>query len=397
MYFHKILFWLAAAVIMMAAACSKVSGDNPEIKPVPEEYHEFPIVAWTGIDAADAGRKLGPMKDCGFNIYLGWYDTFEEVDMMLKAADSVGVKVITASKNLLTEPQNEADKLKDYPALYGYFLADEPWDNDLQTLGDVASRIRAVDSEHLCYINLYPNWAWGGVDNYILKLTSYIDKVNPTMISFDFYPIYEQGGKSYVREEWFKNLEDVRRVSRAKKIPFWAFALSLAGTDGDKTWPVPTLGELRYQQFANLAYGAQGFQYWTYWGLYHNAPTPPYAFAKQVNKDLQILARYFYGADVTGVWHYGDEIPYGATKLSTMPLGVKDITFGGPAIISQFENNGKHYLAIVNKNYKQTMSFSVKFHNTAIKFDSLGYKSEVNETTTELDAGGIVVFNIQQI
>jgi hypothetical protein len=386
----RILSLLAVAALLGAAACSKLSTkDQPDPEP-DTEYHEFPIVAWTGIDANDADAKFGPMKEAGFNVYLGWYDSIEEVETVLTAAEKHGVKVITRSKFFLSDPVNEVNRIKERKGLFGYFLADEPEVSDLRTLGEIMTKVQNVDGDHPCYINLYPNWAWGGVNSYISRLSGYLSVVPAPFISFDFYPILEIEGKVTIRDGWYKNLEDVRRMSRAKKLPFWAFALSLASSGGEH--PTPTLSDLRLQQFVNLVYGAQAFQYWTYWGIYHSSPTAVYNPAKQVNKELQVLARYFYGADVTNVWHTGGDIPAGTVELTEMPESVTKIVTGGPAIVSRIENNGRTYIAIVNKNCRQRMSLSIAFDKTVEKYDHSGYKTTVSESDTTLEAGDIIVF-----
>lgn len=383
----------AVAALIGAAACSKPSPtpEQPE-KPV-VEYHEFPIVAWAGIDARDADAKFGPMKEAGFNVYLDWYETFEEVETVLDAAEKHGVKVIVRSKNLLSDPAGEAKKMMGREGLFGYFIIDEPETSELRTYGEIEKRIQAVDKTHPCYINLYPNWAWGGVDSYLNRLSGYLSVVPAPFLSFDFYPIMKKDGGVEVRDGWYKNLEDVRKVSRAKKLPFWAFALSLAGEDSEH--PAPTLADFRLQQFVNLAYGAQAFQYWTYWGIYHTAPTAVYNPAKQVNRELQVLARYFYGADVTDVWHTGGDLPAGTTALTKMPEGVASLATGGPALVSRFVNGGHTYLSVVNKDCRHKMSLSITFDSKATKFDHEGFKASVTSADTTLDPGDIVVFQIK--
>lgn len=386
----------ATVALLWATACSKPSYEpQPQPEPTPVEYHEFPIIAWAGIEVNQAKSKFGPMKEAGFNIYLDWFDTIEEVEKLLDAAEECDVKVITRSKNLLTDPEGEAGRLKNRKGLYGYFIMDEPSTSDLKVLGEIESRIQAVDKEHPCYINLYPNWAWGGTSTYLSRLSGYLSVVPAPFLSFDFYPILnrEDGPGVYIRDGWYRNLEDIRKMSLAKKIPFWAFALSLAG--GDSPHPTPVISDLRLQQFSNLLYGAQAFQYWTYWGIYHSGPTVVYNPVKQVNKELQVLARYFYGADIRNVWHTGGEIPEGTKELTSLPEGVKKLETGGPALVSDFESNGFTYLAVQNKDPRKNMSLDIEFNSKVTKFDREGMKATVEKAEMNLDPGDVVVFQIK--
>jgi len=386
---------LAAAALLWAAACSKPT-DDPTIPDDSAVETEFPIVAWTGIELNYAETKLPAMKDGGFNVYLDWYDTTDEMLQMLDYAENAGVKLIATSKQIVSNTTMEVGKVKNHPALMGYFIDDEPEVNDLSTLGDIIKRIRKVDSEHFCYINLYPNWAWGGADKYTSRLESYAQAVDPIdFVSFDFYPLLEKNGKMYERENWYKNLEDVRQFCRSRKLEFWAFALSLAGNGEDYNHPIPDVAQLRYQQFANLSYGAQGFQYWTYWGIYHSAPTGVYESARKVNAQLQILSRYFKGADVKQVWHTGDTVPYGTRKMTTLPNGIKSLDLGGPAVVSEFTKGNNTYVSILNKNWLKSMSFDIEFNSQAIQYNDQGYKQNVTLSHVILEPGNIIVFLIK--
>ena len=77
------------------------------------------------------------------------------------------------------------------------------------------------------------------------------------MVSFDNYPVTNEG----VRQLWYENLMIIAEESEKAGLPFWAFAMSVPHWN----YPVPTLASLRMQMYTNLAYGAQGLQYFTYW------------------------------------------------------------------------------------------------------------------------------------
>jgi hypothetical protein len=77
--------------------------------------------------------------------------------------------------------------------------------------------------------------------------------------SFDFYPVL----KDHRSKKWFENLEQFSDEAKKAGKPFWAFALTTNYDDGHLT--PQTLAALRLQVYSNLAYGAQGIQYFTYW------------------------------------------------------------------------------------------------------------------------------------
>lgn len=401
------LVYFLAAVTLVVAACEKspsVQGGSSDNGDSWAPYYDltgltvdgkFPIVAWTGITAEESEYKMDIMRDCGINVYLGWYDTVEEVIMTLDNAQEAGVKAILSCNDILYHPAEFVPKVMSHPALFGYHIEDEPETSEFEMLSQIVNGILKVDDSHPCYINLYPNWAWGDIDSYRYKLNAFLTKVPQRFLSFDHYPIREIYGVSTLREEWYKNLEDIRYVAKAKKVPFWAFALSLSVGDEAEKCPVPTTAELRLQQFSNLAYGAQGFQYWTFHGIYRNSKSQIYDRVLQVNKELQALSKIFLGAEVTDVWHTGAELPYGTKALEKMPDGIKSlVTSNKGAVVSRVKKGSNIYIAIVNKDYQADMTLDIEFTGKAMKFDSMGYKAEAQSGRTTLSPGNIIVYQI---
>ena len=111
-------------------------------------------------------------------------------------------------------------------------------------------------------------------------------------ISYDHYGIVN----NEIRGNYYQNLEIISEEARKLGKPFWAFALSTA----HGSYPVPNVAQLKLQMYSNLAYGAQGLQYFTYWNPgtetwnFHEAPITPekkrssvYDFVREVNAELQ--------------------------------------------------------------------------------------------------------------
>ena len=396
----KMLSFLPAAAII-AAACGKDPG--AEIPPAesPADLSgltvdgQFPIVAWTGIDLEDMDSKFGPMKECGANIYLGWFSSMNDVMLALDKAEAAGVRLIVKGDALMTDTRNTVRMMMDHPALFAYHIEDEPEVSEFPVLAEVVKNITEVDDTHPCYINLYPNWAWGEIDGYMSRVLQFCSQIPVKFLSFDCYPVIEQNGVSSLRLYWYKNLEDIRRVARSRNIPFWAFALALSHQLDDILYPIPTLAELRLQMFSNLVYGAQGFQYFTWWGVYQSGPTQVYDRVKTVNAELQALSPYFLGADVTDVWHTGREIPYGTKALSSMPEGISSLsTSDGGAVVSKAVKDGNTYIAIVNRDYKAQMTLEISFSSKAMKIDKQGNKAEAVSGSTVVQPGDIVLYQI---
>lgn len=389
---------IAVSLAFLQTACAKneniQTGGNNNACSITVD-NGFPIIAWTGIDSKDTGEKFPAMKQCGINTYLGWYKTLDEVMFALDNAEKAGVKLIIKSDELFSDTGTAVSRMKDHPALLCYHIKDEPETSDFPQLEGIVSKIQSLDANHPCYVNLYPNWAWGNIDSYMSKVVDFVTQVPVKFLSFDQYPVIEKNGTCSLRPGWYKNLEDIRQVSRARKMDFWAFALALSHKLDDILYPVPTVEELRLQMFSNLVYGAQAFQYFTYWGIYHNQPTSVYDKVKTVNEELQALAPVFLGASVENVWHVGAEIPYGTKPLVSMPEGVSSLSVSGiGAVVSYIIKDGLKYIAIVNRDYKSPMSLDISFRKDAYSVGKDGSKNLAGRGQVTVQPGDIVVYQL---
>ena len=363
---------------------------------IPTTDGEFPIIAWTGVEADKSLEKFPVMKASGINIYLGWYDDLETTLKVLDAAQKTGVKMITSCKDLLSVGTAEevVKAMMNHPALYAYHLKDEPEVNDLPGLGELVKKIKTIDSHHPCYINLYPNWAWGK-ELYSENVKSFIEQVPVPFISFDNYPIVSiNGAPSIVRPDWYRNLEEISAAAKENNKPFWAFALALSHKlDETHFYKIPTLPELRLQVFSDLAYGAQAIQYFTYRGLQHDEPTEVYDLVKTVNQEVQQLAGIFLGAQVISVSHTGSEIPEGTKALGSLPTPIKSLTTSDTgAVVSVLEKGGNQYLVVVNRDFRNVMNLSIDVDSSVSRVLKNGSTTTPDGSTIAVEPGDMVIF-----
>src|SRR5437868_3488260 len=98
------------------------------------------------------------------------------------------------------------------------------------------------------------------------------------------------------RKRWRSGSRSIRPLQAT------TFALTVA----HGPYPIPTIEQLRVQVFSDLAYGAQGIQYFTYWTSksdtwnFHEAPidvsgkrTAVYDRVKQMNAEIRALSPVF--------------------------------------------------------------------------------------------------------
>ncbi len=404
--------------LLLALICFAIAG-NAQNKLSSER--EFPILAWIGVPEQETTiERFLELKEIGININYSGYSNIGAVEKALKVAQQTGIKLLPSFPELKSDPEASARRLMKHPALYGYHLRDEPSATDFPELGVWMRRLEAVDKKHPSYINLFPNYAsteqlFGkdfqpetGKDIFEQHLEAFLKEVPAPFISFDHYPVIETNDSRSLRPLWYKNLEIVAKVAQKNKLPFWAFALSVAHAP----YPIPTVAEIRLQQFSNLAYGAQVLQYFTFWtpGVnsswdFHHAPigldgrrTAVYDRVKQVNKEIQGLAGVFLGAKVLSISHTGKQVPAGTRRLDKLPEQVRVLeTSDGGAIVSVLEKNKRRFLVIVNRDFLNPMKLTTVTDDTVqrVQKDGTLVKANAYEPTLEVDPGDIVVYTWQ--
>ena len=259
---------------------------------VPRKYvnpagDEFPIAAYNYSQATpEIYRQL---HDAGFNLDVahGRGCAMSQLD----AAQGTGVKAIVEIDSL----DRLAGRLpKDHPALAGYFVLDEPRARDLQWVKKMVEELRSSDDDHLLYINLLPSYTgdWnkkydltaerlGGTYDHYLDM--FVDGTGTGLLSYDFYPIVDKDGRVFLKQTYYRDLFDVSRKALQKGIPFWAFTYCENRRDfglapAKREW-------MRMQIFSDLAFGAQGVQYFSTRGLFEDGSVAP---ASQWSSKIQL-------------------------------------------------------------------------------------------------------------
>ena len=337
----------------------------------PSFSQTIPIHAWWSIPADfTSDERYRDLAEDGFTTSMSPFPNADAVAKALDCAKKAGVKIFIACPELEKDPEGTVKRFMHHPALAGFHLQDEPSAKDFPRLAAWAKRIQAVDKAHPCYINLFPTYANEqqlGTATYQAHVDSFVASVPVPFLSFDHYPIMSSG----VRTDWYKNLEIISAAARKTGKPFWAFALSIP----HYSYPQPTTAQLRLQIFSDLAYGAQGIQYFTYWtppGTEKPAPvdstgarTETYDLVKNVNAEIQRMAGVFLGAKVVSVGHTGATIPQGTKRFKPFAPFIDVKTPNGGAVVSRLTKNGKNWLVVVNRDYTSEMPITISFKKGA--------------------------------
>jgi hypothetical protein len=325
------------------------------------------ILAWGGPPQDQTTpERYKELADAGFTHNYSGFGNADAMAKALEVARGAGVKLMISIPELAGDPEGTARRFKDHPAVGGYSLRDEPAAVHFDELAKWVKRIQSVDPspDHPCYINLYPNYcppSGLGTATYREYVDKFVAEVPVPLISFDHYPVV--GDK--LRPEWYENLEVISAKSREPGKPFWAFALAVA----HGPYPVATLPHLRVQAYSNLAYGAQGIQYFTYWTSpsdtwnFHEGPigldgrrTAVYERVKEVNQELQAQRGVFAGSKVLSVGHTGKDLPAGTRRFeAASPVRVVE-TDGTGAVASILSKSDWRFLVVVNRDINKPMA-----------------------------------------
>jgi hypothetical protein len=329
---------------------------------------EIPIIGWRGIPSNNLNiERFIESKNAGINHILVGFANADSVHKALDIAEQLNMKIIIRTPELYTDTEATVKRFMNHPANAGYFLQDEPPLTDLNKLSLLSKTIESIDNSRFTYINLQPNLGEPSkykAESYNQYVRDYITEIPLKILSFDLYPIV----KNYIRPYWYNNLEIIREEANKANIPFWAFALTSEHWD----YPKPTIEHLRLQVYSNLAYGAVGIQYFTYWipmekEMFTSAPidrdgnkTDVYYILQSMNREVQNYSSVFLSSKVKKVSHHGI-IPTGANKFKDTPEFISSLKIkGGNALISELENGTNSFFMIQNTNLFNEIGIDIK-------------------------------------
>ena len=358
----------------------------------------FPISFWCGPpDSFITTEQFRLIKNAGFTIVAPpceGANTVERNKKILDTAKAVGLKVLLADarmplsvENMPNAKENLKSIVKDYsrhPALFGYFVTDEPGAGRFSGLAEVVKTLRQLDSAHTAYINLFPNYASNNrqipqsqlqTDSYLDYLQKYVRTVTPDVLSYDHYHFLQEGD----RPGFFGNLEDAQRVAKTANIPFWNIVLSV------QHGPYRALSEneLRFEAMQTLVYGGKGLVYFTYWLPQDDStfqwkhaimnrdgtPRPLYEPVKKVNGEVQALAKWLYTSNIIRTWHTGNIPTDGRPQPSDLPVrsaGEGDLTMG------MFRDpKGNVLLMVTNRDYRNNVKSKIRLSIGSHTIESL--------------------------
>jgi hypothetical protein len=297
-----------ATAALLVAATARAAGPAK-----PWSVGEPIVTYWAGPPMSEAACEQ--MVDGGFNVV--WCNE-KDLDLLAKHKLRGMVHDPLLAPATLDDAEQRAkldaliDRVKAHPAMYSYFVTDEPSAAQFPALGKLFAHLRERDPAHLPYLNLFPTYATndqlgtkgGREEGYREYLRQFVDTVKPALISYDNYQFYIKGdGKEY-----FRNLAMVRKAAQDAGVPFLNIIQAAAWAPDVR---VPNADETRYLVYTTLAYGASGISYYVYYAPAHRGgiaaadgtPTPIYATLKTLNREFVAIARELAPLRSLAVYH----------------------------------------------------------------------------------------------
>jgi len=361
----------ACAALVLGLFVSAAGGEEDQVPRLSPE--DFALLAW---NVAGGDQKVFEgIRECGFN--LAGFVRPQDLDHVAAA----GLKCIVYDPRTPIRPdaqlkQTEIDEqVKAYtdnvgahPAVFGYFLDDEPSAKQFPVLARWAKAFRSATPDKLPYINLFPNYATSeqlGADTYDGYVESFVRKLKLPYISYDHYTLMEDGS---LRTGYFRNLEAIRKAATRHKIPFWNVVMST----GCLSYAEPTEAGLRFQAYTSLAYGARGISWFTYFsqpvGNFRLAPidhfgekTATWDMLRRVNLQIHRLGPTYLKLASVNVFHH----PQGPEESRGIKTSkhLSKLT-GGNFVVGEFLGPDKRpSVLVVNKDLQRSVSFQVTFRS----------------------------------
>lgn len=356
-----------------------IASYDPNMAYINPTGNEFPILASSPCQEwirTLTGSMFQGLKDCGFNMV----DVNSNIWNVQTAADLAranGMRLAVSSFDW-RNPDSCTGKIDDYGdignvAAWNLYsdLAADPLADHIRAFADTYDAARAQDTGRLLLWNMIPSSV---SSDPVTKLTEMQTLLKPGMwcaytnasctqrcdASGNIMP----GSEPETLSSFYDNLETFAAISRATDRPFWHYANCMSHHTAGYTFLVPVSETImRHSVFTALAYGAKGLRWWQYavrkpsGGVtYSEAPigedggkTAIWCMVKRINTEVSAYGKMFLNAHDNAVFHTGETIPAGTTRLPAAHGPLLNLVSGKAGVtVSFFSSDDREHVMIVN-------------------------------------------------
>lgn len=251
---------VAADVVASDGPGSLDEVELPAVERAPWRFTGFPILGWWAPPGTASLDDFIAYREAGFTLHplnpdTGFWQGLEKIE-------KAGLQALVFRKAQgfgLDPAEVDFDDVRDREPVAGWITHDEPSGHDgvVEAIAAVNALMRE-DPTRWALFNFLPPQAQQNPSTAPI-IDAAVQNGMP-ILSYDHYIIHADGTTD--RQSHFDNLELVREASLRHEVPFWAFALTI------QHWHYRRASEsdVRWKHFTNLAYGAKGLWYFTYWG-----------------------------------------------------------------------------------------------------------------------------------
>ena len=354
---------IPVACSLWLVACGLAACTRPRRAPVAEpwEQREFLIGLREAPPQEDA--RYAQVAKAGFNTIVSYVGpdalALAQRHGLRLAVSKIGLEIgARLSADSLARAEAHIERFGDHRALWGYYLGDRLREGRVGDCARVADFVRGSARGRPFYIELLGCDAWAGPALRTADYPRYLDRVirtvRPPLLVFAHHPFRGEADSPC----YFENLALVRRAALGHGLPF-AQAIRCG------QWPTMRElgeGELRWLVYTSLAYGARGIVWWGYWqsrdgkgrGIVapDGTPTDRYRWVAALNAEVAALGPHLLRLRSEAVYHTGDRVPAGATRLP--PHGLVRAVGGGSFVVGLFRcGAGQRHLLVVNADYRK--------------------------------------------
>ena len=370
-------FVAVAFCAQLARADSLSSLTLPDAPKKPWRFSGFPISAWWGPPGTATQADFQAYKDAGFTLHATNMDT--GFDQALLYVEAVGLKSLTLRQGGGFElpPRADPNPPTNRDSIVGWVTGDEP-NGDAAVIPAITevNRLMRDDPTRWTFFNMLPPNLQ--VPPGTAGVIDAAARNGMPIVSYDDYVILEDG--SELTAQFYRNLGTVRAATLKNKVPFWAFAVTVAHTGYAGKYRRPSESDLRWMQYSNLAYGAKGLFYFTYWGassldaFSHVAIVSNTGEKSELYDMVSALNHAVLGVgdtllQLTSVDVVHTRPPPGQTAFAEGARWIQDVQ-AQDALIGFFEDaSGTPYALVVNKVHGKDKSAAAAADTLKLTFD----------------------------
>lgn len=375
-------------------------------------------------------KQYATVKECGLDYLFTMYENpkaYGEGKIMqaLDLAEKYGIECLVCDYRIVDCDDSErkaiVQKYTAKKAFAGFNLFDEPGIARFEELDKLRIKIRDIDSDCLCYINLLPMYAFSSIlkgtyregdtdvatlEEYRVYLDEFLRRYDAQILSYDFYPFRFSYG--VYDENYFTQMHEARIRAQKAGIPFWTFIQLTAWA---KDIPLLSCEEIRWQVHTSLAGGAAGIMYFTYWTPM-NSDVEQYRGAlmtadgkkgdsfdtvKRLNSFIArigaLLRKYPYRGLIVPSSLSG-KVPPQNTRLSKK----MQLQHGDDILIGMYGDDIHMILYAVNVSFKEKRAFSIDFGTMkSVRIHTVYDVQERKSTmfSDEIEKGDAVLLEIE--